>query len=221
MAELRAGQTVLDVGCGMGGTSIDLARRFGCTVTGVTLSPVQRAWASCSARWQGAHRKARFLCRDAERMSFPPRSFDAVWSVESTEHLFDKPAFFRKAAGWLEPGGRLVIAAWLAAGDPRAAKEALTVAEAFLCPSFGTAADYRDWCHDAGLVNRAFHEVTAQVAATWDICRQRVQKSGVGLFAWLAGRRMREFLNHFQTLGNAYRSGAMQYGLFLAEKIGS
>jgi hypothetical protein len=29
---------------------------------------------------------------------------------------------------------------------------------------------------------------------------------------------MRSFLDHFATLGNAYRSGAMRYGLFIAEK---
>jgi hypothetical protein len=34
----------------------------------------------------------------------------------------------------------------------------------------------------------------------------------------LASKEMRSFLDHFATLGNAYRSGAMRYGLFVAEK---
>jgi hypothetical protein len=45
-----------------------------------------------------------------------------------------------------------------------------------------------------------------------------VEKSGVGLLAWVLSRRTKTFLDHFATLGNAYRSGAMQYGLFVAEK---
>jgi tocopherol O-methyltransferase len=217
-AGLGRGDTVLDVGCGMGGSAIELAARYGCRVTGVTLSPLQRIWAGWSAAWQGVERRARFLCQDAERMSFPPTSFDVVWSVECTEHLFDKAGFFRRAAAWLKPGGRLAICAWLAGDGPAVEPQVQAVGEGFLCPSFGTAEDYRGWFRDAGLVNREFADLTARVAETWDICRRRVEASGVGVLAWLLSRRTHTFLDHFATLGNAYRSGAMQYGLFIAEK---
>ena len=50
-AGLLPGAAVLDVGCGMGGSTIDLAARYDCTVTGVTLSPVQCTWARLSAAW--------------------------------------------------------------------------------------------------------------------------------------------------------------------------
>jgi tocopherol O-methyltransferase len=217
-AALAAGQTVLDVGCGMGGSTIDLARRYGCATTGLTLSPVQRTWAALSARRQGVSGQTRFLRGDAEKIHFPAASFDVVWNVECSEHLFDKPAFFRRAAGWLRPGGRIALCAWLAGDAADAEREAMLVCEHFLCPSLGTAGDYREWMTAAGLTVPTFIDLTAQVGQTWDICIRRVRASGVGLLARLGGRKMRSFVEHFATLGNAYRSGAMRYGLFVAEK---
>jgi tocopherol O-methyltransferase len=218
-AALTTGQTVLDVGCGMGGSTIDLARRFHCATTGLTLSPVQRTWAALSARWQGMSGQTRFVCADAESIHFPPGSFDVVWNVECSEHFFDKPAFFHRAADWLRPGGRVALCAWLAGDAPDAQREAMLVCENFLCPSLGTADDYRGWLTAAGLTVRTFEDLTMQVGQTWDICMRRVRASGVGLLSRLAGPKMRSFVEHFATLGNAYRSGAMRYGLFVAEKI--
>jgi tocopherol O-methyltransferase len=217
-AGISAGERILDVGCGMGGTAIDLARRLGCRVTGLTLSPVQQAWASLSAWWQGAGRLARFLRRDAEKAKFPPAAFDVVWSVECTEHLFDKPAFFRRGANWLRPGGRMALCAWLAGDGPDAAEQAAAVCEGFLCPSLGTMADYCDWMAGAGMRVTTAADLTAQVSRTWEICLERVRRSGVRWLAPLLGRDMARFVECFETILNAYRTGAMRYGLFVGVK---
>lgn len=217
-ADLKPGEEVLDVGCGMGGSTIELALRYGCRGTGVTLSPVQRSWARLSARWLGAGRRVRFLCRDAERMIFPPASFDVVWNIECSEHFFDKPAFFARAGNWLRPGGRMALCAWLAVEGADREQVIRAVGDGFLCPSFGTAAEYRSWLRKAGLRERTYADLTPRVARTWEICQRRVRTIGAGFLARLGGRRMRGFVEHFATLGRAYRTGAMQYGLFIAEK---
>jgi tocopherol O-methyltransferase len=218
---LREGEKILDVGCGMGGSAVELATHYRCSVTGVTLSPVQCCWARLLAAWHGVRRRVRFCCADAEEVKFSPGAFDVIWTVECSEHFFDKPAFFHRAATWLRAGGRVALCAWLAGNGSGIEPHVQAVGEGFLCPSFGTAKDYRHWLESAGLVVTIDENLTAQVIRTWDICHRRVQMSGVGVLGRLAGRSMRQFLNRFTALGDAYRNGAMQYGLLVAERPAS
>ena len=219
LAGIGRGERVLDVGCGMGGSSIRLGRRLQCQVTGITLSGVQRRWATAAARWQGVSDRVNFLREDAETVSFAAGRFDVVWSIECTEHLVDKAAFFRRAAGWLAPGGRVAICVWLAAEDAERAelrRQVEAVCDAFLCPSLGSFSDYARWMTDAGLRVERTEDWTPRVARTWELCDRRVRRLGLPWLARAIDRRQAEFLDHFGTLLEAYRSGAMQYGCLVA-----
>jgi tocopherol O-methyltransferase len=138
--------------------------------------------------------------------------------VECTEHLFDQPTFFRRAADWLPPGGRIAICAWLAGDGPEAAPQVATVCEHFLCPSLGTADDYQQWMMAAGLRFDTFADLTPRVMRTWEICHDRMSHPAMRSGAWLLGRDIFRFVDHFKTLLHAYRTGAMRYGLFVATK---
>lgn len=221
LAHVQNGAAVLDVGCGMGGSSIHLAKTRNCLVTGLTLSPVQRRWATLAARWHHVSPKTRFLCVDAEGVEFEPNSFDVVWSIECTEHLFDKGAFFRRAAKWLKPGGRVAICAWLAGeslASEAARQQVFDVCEGFLCPSLGTASDYQQWFVEAGLRNAVAQDWTDRVQETWAICDRRIRRTGLKWVGPAFGRDVQLFLQRFPTILNAYRSGAMRYGCLVAEK---
>jgi tocopherol O-methyltransferase len=221
LAQIERGQSVLDVGCGMGGSSIHLARQLGCAVTGVTLSQVQRTWASTTARWRGVAGSTRFLRQDAETLRIPEGTFDRVWSIECTEHLFDKPEFFRNVARWLKPGGRVAICAWLAGDgleDAGRAQLVYDVCEGFVCPSLGSFEDYRGWMEEAGLQVETTGDWTDQVAQTWEICRDRVAASKVRWLARLVDQETVLFLDRFDTILEAYRTHAMRYGCLVATK---
>ena len=106
---LSSGTTVLDVGCGFGGSSRMLARDYGFAVTGVTISPrqVQRA-----RQLTPEGLSAQFEVDDAMALSFSDASFDVVWSVEAGPHMPDKALFAQELMRVLKPGGVLVLADW-------------------------------------------------------------------------------------------------------------
>jgi MPBQ/MSBQ methyltransferase len=101
--------TVLDVGCGIGGSSRILAKDYGFKVTGITISPqqVQRAQELTPPELD-----AQFLVDDAMALSFPDASFDVVWSIEAGPHMPDKAIFAKELMRVLKPGGILLVADW-------------------------------------------------------------------------------------------------------------
>ncbi|QUS60788.1 2-methyl-6-phytyl-1,4-hydroquinone methyltransferase [Synechocystis sp. PCC 7339] len=106
---LPPGTTVLDVGCGIGGSSRILAKDYGFNVTGITISPQQVKRAT---ELTPPDVTAKFAVDDAMALSFPDASFDVVWSVEAGPHMPDKAVFAKELMRVLKPGGILVVADW-------------------------------------------------------------------------------------------------------------
>ena len=222
LAQIADGSVVADIGCGMGGSSQWLAKEKKCDVTGVTISRVQRNWAAMSARMNGVNPRPKFICHDAETVDFSPASLDAVWSIECTEHLFKKAEFFKRAAGWLKPGGKFAICAWLVGkneSDPETQAMVQRVCEGMFCPSLGTQKDYEQWFEAAGMRVTVSELWTEKVLKTWEICRDRVNRSGARWVAKALGQNHTLFLNRFEAILDAYKTRAMEYGCFVAEKV--
>ncbi|WNZ21598.1 methyltransferase domain-containing protein [Leptolyngbya sp. NK1-12] len=105
-------ERILDVGCGIGGSSLYLAEKFNASAAGITLSPVQAQRAQERATAAGLANRVTFQVADALAMPFPDAAFDLVWSLESGEHMPDKPQFLQECYRVLQPGGTLLMATW-------------------------------------------------------------------------------------------------------------
>ncbi|MBD2347063.1 methyltransferase domain-containing protein [Anabaena subtropica] len=111
-AGVQTAENILDVGCGIGGSSLYLAEKFDAKATGITLSPVQANRATERAKEAGLSGRSQFLVANAQAMPFADNSFDLVWSLESGEHMPDKTKFLQECYRVLKPGGRLIMVTW-------------------------------------------------------------------------------------------------------------
>ncbi|BAZ02111.1 cyclopropane-fatty-acyl-phospholipid synthase [Tolypothrix tenuis PCC 7101] len=111
-AEVETAENILDVGCGIGGSSLYLAEKFDAKATGITLSPVQANRATERAQKLNLSDRSQFLVADAQEMPFADNSFDLVWSLESGEHMPNKIKFLQECYRVLKPGGKLIMVTW-------------------------------------------------------------------------------------------------------------
>jgi len=113
-ASISNKKNILDVGCGLGGSSRYFARKWGKDVkaTGVTLSPVQVARGNRLGEEQGLDEQVNLQVADALNMPFEDGKFDFVYSMESGEHMPDKKKFVGELARVCAPNGRILIVTW-------------------------------------------------------------------------------------------------------------
>src|SRR6266705_2323317 len=96
---------ILDFGCGWGGETIWLAH-YAHSVSGVDVD--QAAIAQAQKACDAEVRNCRFAWSSDGRVPFPDRSFDAVLSTDTFEHVMDLDLAFSEIARVLKPGGSLL-----------------------------------------------------------------------------------------------------------------
>ena len=219
-AGVPRGARVLDIGCGLGGSALWLARHLGCSVTGVTISPAQVLLATERARQEGLTEQVRFLALDANHLDLPPESFDVVWVIECSEHLADKARFLASSARLLQGGGKLALCAWLATDPcpPDNARLVAAVCRGMLCPSLASRNDYTRWMEAAHLEEIEAEDITDRVARTWTHCMAIVERPEIKVVLSFADAGTRAFVQAFAAIHRAYAVGAMAYGMFTARK---
>lgn len=174
-ASLPSGSRILDIGCGVGGASRYLARKFGpdCKVTGITLSPYQVSRAAQLTQEAGLANQVLVEVKNALSTDFPDEHFDFVWSLESAEHMEDKHKFIEEATRVLKPGSTLVMLAWCL----RETSPPLTVSERFAVrkvmeeyclPRVAPPSEYMTEMLRAGLRHTHFDDWTMRAAPFWD-----------------------------------------------------
>jgi ubiquinone/menaquinone biosynthesis C-methylase UbiE len=101
--------TVLDLGCGMGGPGRFIADRFGSRVVGVDLVEARIETARALAEMTRTGERVEYFVGDATALAFEPAAFAQIWMLDTSVHISDKRALFGEIARVLRPGGLLVL----------------------------------------------------------------------------------------------------------------
>ncbi len=210
---------VLDAGCGLGGTLLDLARRAEGTFVGVTLSPRQASIASEAARAQGLGHAVRIVVGSYDD---PPRGpFDVVLAIESLAHSAAPSVSVAALAATLAPLGTLVIVDDMPVPGAEGSRDLLTFKAGWRCPVLWGREHYVGAFAEQGL------RLVVDLDLT-DECRpralrriahlerlNRVVRQGV---PWAGWREVMDIHYGGLALERLTRTGAVRYRLLMARR---
>ena len=223
--QIKPGARVLDAGCGVGGSSLWLAKERGADVVGITLAARQVEQARSYAARRGLANRVHFEVADFTATPFPEASFDVVWAVESLCHAPHKAAFYQEAARVLRPGGRVVVADFVRAGRPldptgeRLLHEWLT---GWAVPDIDTPAEHTEHLAAAGFVETRLDDVTVHTRPSLRrLYRMAYWTYPLALYGYVKG--VRSAVQHGNVIASirqyqALRHGAWFYSILSATK---
>ena len=215
VANIKSGSEILDIGCGMGGSSLYLARNYNATVTGITISPVQVDMATAAAARERIDVK--FLVMDAEAMDFQ-KQFDVLWSVESISHYQHREDFFVSASRLLKPGGAFGIIDWFKKENLTSAetkKFILPIEKGMLC-ELQIMDDYEQYLTSNGLQITHREVLNKNCAKTWDLGLDIIKNRSFWELAAKYGSNIVSHLKAFRAMRAGFASGNFVYGLIVA-----
>ena len=222
-AEIKPDNLVCDVGAGYGAASRHLVADYAARVTALTISSSQLEYARQASL---PNDRLKYVLGDWMENPFDSEEFDAVIAIECASHMRDPERFAREAARVLQPQGRFVVCAWVAA-ETASRREVRHLLEP-ICREgrlfhLSTAREYMAIMEKAGLSIRYFLDLSRQVSNTWPIALRRTC-AGIlrrpEYLRYLLGRKNseRKFVLTMVRMWIAYRTGALRYCLFKANK---
>lgn len=218
---INSNDKILDVGCGLGGSSFYLAKKYHATVYGVSLSVEQIKFAQQQAKTE-AIQNIYFKVEDALSLqSFADQDFDVVWSLESCEQFFDKPLFIQQASRVLKPGGHLMLATWCSDREEYDGKAALAyrrLCQAFDLPYMPTMEFYARilQAHGFKLLHR--EDWSSHVLKSWDIGIDLLKSYQWWQILRDGGFTALKFVKQLHLMRDALHQGRVKYGVFVAIK---
>ena len=197
---------VVDVGAGVGGPALVLARLYGCRVTALDLTPEFCELAEILASRAGLGDRVRVVQGDALALPFPDASFDAVWTQHVQMNIADKAGLYRGARRVLVPGGTLAF--WdIVAGDGRPVSFPVPWASDASQSHLAGFDELRETVRAAGFEERFVEDGTEEALAFTATMRERLKDGPPPLGVHLIVANLEE---KFENYGRALEEGRIR-----------
>ncbi|MEM8808829.1 MAG: methyltransferase domain-containing protein [Cyanobacteria bacterium P01_G01_bin.38] len=230
--EVQTASYILDVGCGIGGSTLYLAQKFQAAAVGITLSPVQASRATERAQATGIPTEtetgpaACFQVANALETPFPDNAFDLIWSLESGEHMPDKRQFLRECYRQLKPGGCFLMATWchrptdslagaLTLDEQRHLK---SIYDVYCLPYVISLPEYGAISTDIGFQQVHTADWSTAVAPFWDEVIRSALEPAVLTKLLKAGSSTLQGALSLGLMSSGFRRGLIRFGLLRATK---
>ena len=109
---LKAGDCVLDCGCGIGGPARNIARFTRAQVTGITINQFQVDRGNALCKQEGVSHLAKLVQGDFMNLPFKDNSFYGVYAIEATCHAPDRAKCYGEILRVLKPGATFACYEW-------------------------------------------------------------------------------------------------------------
>jgi ubiquinone/menaquinone biosynthesis C-methylase UbiE len=141
MADLNKHHYVLDIGCGVGATAIDMARKYGCTVVASDIDPNMLEKAKQNVSQTNLTDKVEVTNADIQQMPFADNEFDMV-IVEAVTMFVNRKKAVEESRRACKSGGKVIEHEFIWRKKPTT--EARRISEGEVCPGikFDTAEDW-------------------------------------------------------------------------------
>ena len=162
-AGVRAGQVVLDAGCGVGGPAMAIARGLSVTMHGVTVSSEQVRIGRRLIDQGGLGGRVQLHLADFHRLPFRAAAFDVVLVMEATCYSGDREKMMSELARVLRPGGRLYVKDVFRREGPASSRQEQDLQRyhrAWGCADSATISEVAAAMRQAGLVEVISREMT-------------------------------------------------------------
>lgn len=213
------GGRVLDAGCGLGGTMLDLAARGSATFVGLTLSEQQAAVARRAAAKAGL---ARRIDVRVESYDAPPAGpFDAVIAIESLAHSAQPAATVAALAACLAPGGLLAIVDDVPKPAARGTRDLAIFQSGWRLPALPSAAELDAALERCRLALATDQDLTGDVRPRTLARIARLEALNRALYRVAPTAGLRSMLDSYHgglALERLYRHGLMNYRFVVARK---